>query len=106
VESLGFVVEFPQLDTGLGAGRAPERIDAHAFHLGQVDHETSVTKGVARNAVPTPSDCHQQVVGAGKIDGLDHVGHASTADNQGWPFDNHQQSFSQVRVYIFEADGQ
>jgi hypothetical protein len=28
-------------------------------------------------------------VGAGKIDGMDHVGHASTADNQGWPFDNH-----------------
>jgi hypothetical protein len=39
--------------------------------------------------VPTPADGHQQVVGAGKIDGLDHVGHACTADNQGGPFANH-----------------
>jgi hypothetical protein len=89
VERLGLVVEFPQLNTGLGAGRAPERIDAHAFHLGQVNHETPVTEGVARNAVPTSSDGHQQVVGAGKIDGINHVGHASTADNQGGPFANH-----------------
>jgi len=39
--------------------------------------------------VPTPADGYQQVVGAGKMDGLDHVGHASTADNQGGPFVNH-----------------
>src|SRR5215813_10191678 len=65
VERLGLMVEFPQLDPGLGAGRAPERIDAYAFHLGQVDHEPTVTEGVARNAVPTPADGYQQVVGAG-----------------------------------------
>ena len=37
------------------------------------------------DVVATAADRHQQMVGAGEIDGMDHVGHASAAGDERRP---------------------
>ena len=81
-ERLGFVVELAPGDSALRAGRAPDGIDPHAPHPGQVDHQTVVADGIAGNVMATAAYRQQQMMGAGELDTLEDIGHTSTADNQ------------------------
>ena len=65
--------KFGQSEAGLGAYGSPDRIDMDPFQLGQVDHETALAYGVARDVVAAAANGHQQVAGTCKIDGIDDI---------------------------------
>src|SRR5215831_11335316 len=84
-ESLGFMVEFTPLDAALGPYGTPAGVNPDALHPAQVNHQSVVTHAVARNVMAATPHRHQQLVGTGEIDGIDHVGDASAASNERWP---------------------
>src|SRR5216684_2381983 len=51
-----------QRETRLGTRRAFGRIDSHALHPRQVNHETTIADGVAGDVMPTSTYGHQQRV--------------------------------------------
>jgi len=78
-EGLRFAVEFAQRETRLGTHGSRGRIDAYTFHSREVDHQTIVTHGLARDAVTSTTYRDKDVVLAGEPNASDYVGRASTA---------------------------
>ena len=67
-ERLGLAVKLAPLDAPLGAHRVSHRIDPHAFHQGQVDHQAAVADARASEAMRPAAHGHQQVVLTGEVD--------------------------------------
>src|SRR5262245_33196842 len=84
-EGLGLMIEFPPLNTALGPHGTPGGVNPDALHPGQVNHQAAITHAVTRDVVATAAYRHQQTVGAGEVDGVDHVGDASAAGNERRP---------------------
>ena len=61
------------------------RIHPNAAHQRQVQHQSVVTRGSARNAVAAATHRQQQVVRAGEVDRRDDIGGAAAVSDQGWP---------------------
>ena len=55
-ERLRLAVELAPGDAALGARRPPRRVDAHALHRRQVDHQAAVADGVAGDVVAAAAD--------------------------------------------------
>jgi hypothetical protein len=60
-----------------------------AVHSGQIDHDTTIAYRKAGNTVATTTDRYQKIVSTGKIDGVNHIGNASAAGDQGWMSADH-----------------
>src|SRR5712691_1391974 len=81
-EGLGLVIEFPPFDAALGSDGAPDRVNTDALHPAEINHQATVTHAVARDVMATAAHRHQQTVGAGKIDRVNHVGEARTESDE------------------------
>jgi hypothetical protein len=81
-EGLRLVIEVPPGGASLSARRLARRINPHALHARQVDHDPAVTDGKARNTVATPAHGYQQFVYTGELDGVDDVGNPGALDDQ------------------------
>jgi hypothetical protein len=81
-ERLGLVVEVHPLGPPFSTDGTPTGVDTHTTHLGQIDHEPPIAHRSARDVVATATDRHQEMVGAGEIDGMDHVGDPSAASDE------------------------
>jgi hypothetical protein len=79
------MVEFTPLDATFGPGGAPGGVNPDALHPAQVNHQSPVTHAVARDIMAATAHRHQQTVGAGEVDGVDHIGDASAAGNERRP---------------------
>src|SRR6516164_6861669 len=67
--------------TDLGA--PPPRIDAHAAHLRQVDHQSAVAGREPGDAVTPAADGYHEIVAPREANRSDDVGGAAAADDQG-----------------------
>ena len=83
-KGLRLVVELAPGEARLSTGCAAHGIDAHTLHAREVKHHAAVAHRVARDVMAAPAHRHQELVRAGEIDALDHVGNAGTAGDEGW----------------------
>ena len=83
-EGGALVVELAEQRTGLDIGALGFRINPHALHRLQIDHQSTVAARLARIAVAARAHRSQQLVLAGKGHRLLDIGGASTAGNQCW----------------------
>ena len=88
-EGMGSVVDVALRAAGANAGRAGLGVDAHAFHLRQVDDQAIVHAAKARPVVAAAPDGDGQAVVAPEIDRGDHVGDVGAAGNGQWPLVDH-----------------
>src|SRR5882672_2611939 len=88
-ERLGFAVILTPRQTRLGTRRALGRIDPHALHPRQVNHEATIADCVAGDVMPASTYGHQKLVGAGKIHGVNNIGHPSASGDQCRSFVDH-----------------
>ena len=58
------------------------RVDDDGAHLGEVDHQAVVAERPAGDVVAAAAHRDEDVVGAGEVDGGDHVGRVAAADDQ------------------------
>jgi hypothetical protein len=65
------------------------RLDPNAFHSREIDHESTIADGLARNAVASASNGNQEAMLASEADTCDYVGYASTPRNDGGSAVNH-----------------
>src|SRR5271156_3776049 len=79
------MVELSPCDAGFGARGAAPRTDPVAFHSREVDHQPAVADGAAGGVVAAAPHCHQNLVRAGEVDGIDDVGHSLAAGDQCGP---------------------
>jgi len=82
-EGLRLVVEFTPLDATLLLRGARGGFNPDALHPAQINHQATVAYAVARDVMATAAHRHQQTVGAGEVDRVDHVGDASAAGDEG-----------------------
>ena len=73
----------------LGTRRAFGRIDPHALHPRQVNHEATIADSVAGDVMTASAHGHQQIVATGKVHRGHDIGHSSTAGDQRRPFVDH-----------------
>ena len=81
-ERLGLVVEVDPLGPPFSPDGAPTGVDTHTAHPGQVNHEPPIAHRGARDVVAAAPNRHQEMVGAGEIDGMDHVGGPNASGNE------------------------
>jgi hypothetical protein len=104
-ELLRLVVELAQRQSCLGFRRSPRRIDPDAFHGRQVEHQTAIGHGVARDAVSTATHRKQEIVRPGEVDSLDHVGGAPATDDHRRALVDHpvEDGASSIVAVVFRA---
>ena len=73
------VVDVAGCAARLDPNRPACRIDPHAFHRGQVDHEPVVDAAEAGSVVPAAADGHTKIVFASEVDRGDDVGDVRAA---------------------------
>src|SRR5262249_40849800 len=84
-KGLRLVVEFPPSDATFSAGSAPGGVNPDALHPAQINHQAAVAYAVARDVMATAAHRHQQTVGVGKVDRVDHVRDASATGDERRP---------------------
>ncbi len=66
-------IEIGERAAGLDGRSAGGRVHLNALHQREVDHETVVANGIARDVVAAPADRDEQVVRARELDRLDDI---------------------------------
>ena len=88
-EGLRFTVELADGQAWFGANGAARRIDANAFHGGEIDHQAVVADGLAGNAVTAATHRYCQGVLIGEADAGHDVGSAGASRYECWvPIDD------------------
>ncbi len=82
-EGLGLAVDVA--DGGAAAGAHPPRrdVDAHRVHGAKVDDDAAVAHRIAGDVVTAAAHRDRHAVGTGEVDGIDDVGDAAAAGNDG-----------------------
>lgn len=86
---MGLAVELTQLQTCFGASGLPDRVEPHAFHTGEINHEAAFANRFSRDAVTSAANREKKIVLACKTDASDDVSGTRAARNQGWPAVDH-----------------
>src|SRR5215813_3892298 len=81
-ERLGLVVEVDPLGPPFSPDGAPAGVNTYTAHPGQVNHEPPIAHRGARDIVAATPDRHQEMVSAGDIDGLNHIGDPGAAGDE------------------------
>ena len=83
-EFLTFAIEFSPGGAALGERGLPAGVDLDLSHQGEVDHHGAVGDGLSGDAVAAAAHRSGEAVFAGKTNGLNDVGDAGGADDDGW----------------------
>src|SRR5262245_16872779 len=75
---MGSVIDVALRTAGFHTGRTCSRVDAHASHPAEVDHQTVVDASEAGPVVAATANGDRETVVASEIDGCHHVGCVST----------------------------
>ena len=92
-------IEIAEERSAAGAREPLARIDAHAAHQGQVDHEPVVAHRLAREAVAAAAHGHEQLVRAREVHGAHDVRGAQAAgDHRGTTIEHAVEDLARVLV--------
>jgi hypothetical protein len=82
-EDLRFPIDVAPRGAALDADNSALLIHEDAIHLGNIDYQAFLARRVASHAVAACANGREQTVALRKLHGVDDIGNAATARNQG-----------------------
>ena len=79
---LGFPVELAPGDAALRPYRAAFGIDVNSLHRREVDHQSAINGSAPCHVMTATTNCDFEAQLARVVDGIDHVGDATTSGDQ------------------------